>query len=80
MNVKQQWWLWLVWLEKHLVEIYKLEVVARALMIAGAIYHWAVQHRLGVTGQLITKRMEKIATQVATNLCAQVQQFLAVEC
>jgi hypothetical protein len=58
MNVKQQWWLWLVWLEKHLVEIYKLEVVARALMIAGAVYHWAVQRRLVVTGQLITKQME----------------------
>jgi hypothetical protein len=58
MIVKQQWQLWLLWLEKVLVDIYNLVVVVGALMGAGAVYHWAVQHRLGVTGQLISNIVE----------------------
>jgi hypothetical protein len=42
-------------LEKYLVvKIYKLEMVAHAMMVAGAVYRWTVQHKWAA-GQLISK-------------------------
>jgi hypothetical protein len=58
MNVKQQWNLWLLWLDKHLDVECKAVAVVNAMMVPGEMYHWAVPHRLAVTGQLITKVVE----------------------
>jgi wyosine [tRNA(Phe)-imidazoG37] synthetase (radical SAM superfamily) len=39
MNVKKQWQHWLLRMEEDLEEVYNTELVARAMMVDGAIYH-----------------------------------------
>jgi hypothetical protein len=39
MNVKKQWQHWLLRMEEYLEEVYNTELVARAMMVDGSIYH-----------------------------------------